>query len=56
MLLVGHSGWIFAMLRAVCDCSSAPEAAEWFETGEIRSLVLTWHTVDTDLVRKAALD
>ncbi|KAL1526489.1 hypothetical protein AB1Y20_015199 [Prymnesium parvum] len=40
--VVGHSGWLLAMLSAVCDCSAHPHLATWFETCEIRSVVLTY--------------
>uniref|UniRef100_A0A7S3AIK3 Uncharacterized protein n=1 Tax=Haptolina ericina TaxID=156174 RepID=A0A7S3AIK3_9EUKA len=51
VLLVTHSGWLLAMLAAVCDCTAHPHLAEWFETCEIRTVVLSYQDTRTDQTR-----
>ena len=56
LALVGHSGWLLAMLAAVCDCGAHQELTTWFETCEIRSVVLTFDDRLTDQAGKLRMD
>ena len=43
MAVVTHSGYLFNMLNAVVDCSKDPAISLWFNTGQIKSVLLTFH-------------
>lgn len=40
--IVCHSAWLFSVCNAVIDCGQDQELESWFETGEIRSLKVTF--------------
>jgi broad specificity phosphatase PhoE len=35
-----HSAWLLTLLNGVCDCDDDPEVTSWFQTGEMRSVVM----------------
>lgn len=37
-----HSAWLFNLLNTVMDCSADPRLAEWFLTGELRSVLVAF--------------
>lgn len=42
--VVAHSSWLLTLFNCSLDCSTAPEMAEWFKTGELRSMKLVFST------------
>jgi hypothetical protein len=39
--VVSHSGWLFTMLNACCECCDE-SLKSWFQTGEMRSVKLVF--------------
>lgn len=42
LAVVCHSGWLFTACNAVVDCDGDSSLESWFETGEIRSIKLSF--------------
>jgi len=40
--VVCHSAWLFSLCNAVMDCNGDEELESWFDTGEIRSMKITY--------------
>jgi broad specificity phosphatase PhoE len=40
--VVSHSGWLFTLLNACCECGDDASLKSWFQTGEMRSVKLVF--------------
>lgn len=50
-----HSAWLFTLLNAVIDTANTPELSYWFQTGELRTVVVRFEDCEENTATQSDL-